>query len=161
MRLCLLKGCEKRFRPKYPWSRYCGDKCRREARRWSLWKSQKRYRATGIGRQQRRAQSCRHRERVRTRKPSKSTTEESARVIKAKIFSTVPATGLVVMSYSCEPGVRRCSDSVRGSVGGRWNASWSGNDVGGTAAGRSWLCPVFPRLFVHPDGSRIVNQSRS
>ena len=100
MRLCLLKGCEKRFRPKYPWSRYCGDECRREARQWSRWKAQKRYRATGIGKQQRRAQSCRHRERVRTRKPSKSATEEPARVIKAKIFSTVLATGRAVMSYS-------------------------------------------------------------
>jgi len=86
LRLCLLKGCERRFRPKHPWSRYCGDDCRSKARRWSRWKAQKRYRATGFGKQQRKAQSCRHRERVRTRKRSKSATNEPARVITVKFF---------------------------------------------------------------------------
>ena len=137
MRRCLLKGCERRFRPKHPWSRYCGDDCRSKARRWSRWKAQKRYRATGFGKQQRRAQSCRHRERVRTRKPSKSATDEPARVIKAKKYSTAPATGRAATSYSCEPAVRRCSDSARRNAGARWSASWSGNGAGGNAAGRS------------------------
>jgi len=156
LRQCLLKGCERRFRPKHPWSRYCGDDCRSKARRWSRWKAQNRYRATRLGKQQRRTQSCRYRERVRTKKPSKSATDEPARVIKAKKYSTAPATGPVAMSYSCESAVRRCSDSVRGSAGARWSASWSGNGAGGYAARRSWPCRAFPGSFVRPDGRRLV-----
>ena len=137
LRKCLLKGCEQRFRPKYPWSRYCGDECRRKARRWLQWKAQKRYRATGHGKQQRKAQSYRHRERVRSRKPLKSGTEEPARVIKAKIYLTAPVTGRVVMFYFCKPDVHRCSGSVQGDADALWNASWSGNGAGGTAASRN------------------------
>lgn len=161
LRKCLLKGCERRFRPKHPWTRYCGDDCRNKARRWSRWKAQQRYRATRHGKQQRRAQSCRHRERVRTRKPSKSTTEEPARVIKAKKYSTAPATGRVATSYFCEPAVRRCSDSVRGNAGARWSAYWSGNGAGGSVAGRNRPCQVFPGPFVRPEGRRPVNRSCS
>jgi len=137
LRKCLLKGCERRFRPKYPWSRYCGDECRRKARRWLQWKAQKRYRATGHGKQQRKAQSCRHRERVRTRKPLKSGAEEPARVIKAKKYSTALVTGQVVTFYSCEPDYHRCSGSVQWNADALWNASWSGNGAGGTAASRN------------------------
>ena len=136
-RWCLLKGCEQRFRPKRPWSLYCGDDCRNKAQRWSLWKAQKRYRATASGKQQRNAQSCRHRERVRTRKRSKSTTNKPARVITAKIISAVPATGRAATSCSCEPAVRRCSDSARRNAGARWSVSWSGNGVGGNASSRN------------------------
>jgi ribosomal protein L35 len=157
LRKCLLKGCERRFRPKYPRSRYCGEDCRRKARRWLQWKAQKRYRATGLGKQQRRAQSCRHRERVRTRKPSKSTTDEAARVIKAKNYSTAPAIVRAAMTYSCEPVVRQGSDSVRGSAGARWSASWSGNGAGENAIGRSWTCRAFPGPFAHRDGRRLTN----
>jgi len=137
LRKCLLKGCKRRFRPKYPWSRYCGDECRRKARRWLQWKAQKRYRATGQGKQQRKAQNCRHRERVRTRKPLKSGTEEPARVITAKKHSTAPATGRVVMFCSCEPDVHRYSGSVQGGADALWNAFWSGNGAGGPATGRN------------------------
>jgi len=156
VRRCLLKGCERKFRPKHPWSRYCGDDCRGKARRWSRWKAQQRYRATGLGKQQRRAQGCRHRERIRTRKPAKSATNETARVITAKKYSTAPVTGRVAMSYSCEPAARRCSDSARGSAGVRWSACWSGNGAGGNAAGRNWLCRAFPGPFARPDGRRLV-----
>jgi len=156
LRRCLLKGCERRFRPKHPWSRYCGDDCRSKARRWSRWKAQKRYRATGLGKQQRKAQSCHHRERVRTRKPSKSATNEPAREITAKNFSTALATGRVATTYSCEPAVRRCSDSAHRNAGARWSASWSGNGAGGNAARRSLPCRAFPGPFVRPDGRRLV-----
>ena len=137
LRKCLLKGCERRFRPKYPWSRYCGDECRCKARRWLQWKAQKRYRATEHGKQQRKAQSCRHRERVCTRKPLKSGTEEPARVIKAKKYSTALVTGQVVMFCSCEPDCHRCSGSVQGNAAALWNASWSGNGAGGTAVSQN------------------------
>ncbi len=86
LRRCLLKGCECRFRPKHPWSRYCGDACRSKARRWLRWKAQKRYRATGFGKQQRQAQSHRYRQRILTRNRSNSATRKPARVITAKFF---------------------------------------------------------------------------
>jgi hypothetical protein len=86
LRRCLLKGCECRYRPSRPWSRYCGDDCRQKARKWSRWKAQKKYRSTGPGKKQRKAQCRRYRERVRTRKRSKSATHERARVIRAKFF---------------------------------------------------------------------------
>ena len=152
-RWCLLKGCERRFRPKHPWSRYCGDDCRSKARRWSRWKAQKRYRATGSGKQQRKAQSCRYRQRVHTRKRSKSATNEPARVIRAKILLIAPATGRAATSYSCEPTVRRCSDSVQRNAGGRWNVSWSGKGVGGNVVRQSWTCRAFPGPFVRPVGT--------
>ena len=39
-RCCLLKGCEKRFRPRQASQRYCSAECRRAARKWSGWKAQ-------------------------------------------------------------------------------------------------------------------------
>jgi hypothetical protein len=161
LRRCLLKGCERQFRPKHPWSRYCGDDCRNKARRWLRWKAQQRYRATRQGKQQRRAQSCRHRERVRIRKPLKSAGDKPARVIKAKKYSTAPATGRVAMSYFCEPAVRRCSDSVRRIAGARWSASWSGSGAGGIAAGQSRTCRASPGRFVRPEGRRTGKQLRN
>ncbi len=66
-RRCLLKGCEKRFRPKHWWSLYCGESCQEQARRWSEWKAQQRYRSKAKGRSKRQAQSGRYRRRVKER----------------------------------------------------------------------------------------------
>jgi hypothetical protein len=66
-RICLLKGCEKWFSPRHPLSRYCSEACRQAARRWSLWQAARRYRASERGKELRRQQSCRYRERVRQR----------------------------------------------------------------------------------------------
>ena len=68
-RLCLLKGCEQRFRPRRARQRYCSEPCRKAARAWSRWKAQQSYRATAAGKQKRNGQSRRYRERVRSRKP--------------------------------------------------------------------------------------------
>lgn len=51
------------FRPNCARSCYCSDKCRGEARRWTLWKAQQRYRSTENGRAHRREQSRRRRQR--------------------------------------------------------------------------------------------------
>lgn len=67
-RRCLLKGCEGWFRPVFPLARYCSDACRQAACRWSRWQACRRYRATPAGRNVRRAQSRRYRQRVRERK---------------------------------------------------------------------------------------------
>jgi hypothetical protein len=67
-RRCLLKGCERRFCPSHPLSRYCSPSCQSAARRWSCWRAGRRYRQTDQGRQCRREQCRRYRQRVRCRK---------------------------------------------------------------------------------------------
>ena len=86
-RRCLLKGCERRFRPGQARQRYCSSHCREAAREWSRWKAQERYRATAVGREKRNGQSGRYRDRVRNRKrQEKEAVPEAARVITQKFF---------------------------------------------------------------------------
>ena len=86
-RLCLLKGCEQRFRPRQARQRYCSLECRAAARQWSQWKAQQRYRETTVGKQKRNGQSQRYRERVRSRKPSApEAVNDAARVITQEDF---------------------------------------------------------------------------
>lgn len=67
-RLCLLKGCEKRFSPRHPLSRYCSAECVHAARLWSRRLAGRRYRSSEGGKACRRRQSSRYRERVRQRR---------------------------------------------------------------------------------------------
>ena len=86
-RLCLLKGCEKRFHPRQACQRYCSQGCRDAARKWDRWKAQQRYRETAAGQQKRNGQSRRYRERVKSRKPPEAETiSEPARVITMEHF---------------------------------------------------------------------------
>ncbi len=87
-RRCLLKGCEQRFHPGQARQRYCSERCRKAARKWSRWKAQQRYRETAPGQQKRNGQSRRYRERVKNRKPQEpETVNDPARVItKEKFF---------------------------------------------------------------------------
>ena len=71
-RLCLLKGCERRFQPDHPFSRYCSPDCRTAARRWHRQQANARYRVSEQGKSRRRAQSCRYRERIRDRDEASS-----------------------------------------------------------------------------------------
>ncbi len=66
-RRCLLKGCERWFRPAHSGCRYCSAACRQAARRWRRWRAQQKYRASAQGRQQRRQQARRYRQRRRGR----------------------------------------------------------------------------------------------
>ena len=68
-RRCLLKGCERWFRPHRPQCRYCSDPCRQAARRWRRWQAQQKYRASPNGRQHRQEQARRYRQRAPTRPP--------------------------------------------------------------------------------------------
>ena len=87
MRRCLLKGCEQRFHPQQARQRYCSERCRRAARKWSRWKAQQAYRATVVGKQKRNGQSRHYRERVRSRKPPEpEAVSEPARVITTEHF---------------------------------------------------------------------------
>jgi hypothetical protein len=67
-RICLLKGCEKWFSPPHPLSRYCSRACGQAARLWSRRLAAQRYRASQQGKDHRREQSCRYRERLRKRR---------------------------------------------------------------------------------------------
>ncbi len=103
-RRCLLKGCERKFRPKHPWSRYCSEECRCRARRWSRWKAQKKYRSTGPGKKKRQEQSRRNRKQAGTRKRLKSAAHGPARVITAKFFRMpLRSAGLLCPVRSNEP----------------------------------------------------------
>jgi hypothetical protein len=83
----LLKGCEQRFHARQSRQRYCGEGCRKAARKWARWKAQQRYRATTIGKKKRNGQSQRYRERVKSRKPAESeAVSEAARVITREHF---------------------------------------------------------------------------
>jgi len=68
VRRCLLKDCERDFVPDDPLSRYCGEACSAEARRWSQREANRRYRASEGGRRCRREQACRYRQRLRERR---------------------------------------------------------------------------------------------
>ena len=86
-RLCLLKGCEQRFHPRNSCQRYCSPNCREEARKWSRWRAQQRYRATAAGQEKRNGQSRRYRERVRSRKSlAPEAVAKPARVITDNFF---------------------------------------------------------------------------
>jgi hypothetical protein len=63
----LLKGCERWFLPSHPQARYCSDGCRQAARRWRRWQASQRYRASTQGKERRRLQQRRYRQRCRER----------------------------------------------------------------------------------------------
>ena len=87
LRRCLLKGCERRYRPRSKRQRYCSPKCRQAARQWSRWKAQQKYRNTGGGKQKRNGQSRRYRERCKQRQRQETRgAGEPARVITKNFF---------------------------------------------------------------------------
>ncbi len=77
-RKCLLKGCEKWFRPDKAQERYCSDSCVDSARVWSVRKARREYRASERGKEKRREQSRRRRQR---QEESRSVSAVLARVI--------------------------------------------------------------------------------
>ena len=120
---CLLKGCERRFRPVHPLRRYCSEECREAARRWREWKARHRYRQSETGKQKRQAQSRRYRlrsKRSRAANPGPSKPREGHR--KKKYLATA-VTGLAAMRNSGGRGAHRCSDFVRILVGEPWSGS--------------------------------------
>ena len=85
-RRCLLKGCDRVYRPDHPLQRYCGEECRREAEIWRRWKAQQKYRATAQGKAKRKQQCERRRERRKARKPVFDAAAGGARVIPIRFF---------------------------------------------------------------------------
>jgi hypothetical protein len=85
-RLCLLKGCGRRFRPTRALARYCSADCAAEGRCWSLWKAQQRYRETKHGRRKRQVQSRRYRQRNPSHQNKRKCCSAEARVITPEFF---------------------------------------------------------------------------
>lgn len=69
-RICLLKGCGRRFRPEsdHALVRYCSVGCREAAAEWSQWKARQKYRAKPSTKLKRSAESMRSRERKKKMK---------------------------------------------------------------------------------------------
>jgi len=77
-RRCLLKGCERFFKPEYHQSRYCGAACQDAADRWRRWSANQTWRKTEGGRECRRQQSSRYRQRVRERRGAEQAATEGS-----------------------------------------------------------------------------------
>jgi hypothetical protein len=101
-RACLLKGCDRVFRPDHPLTRYCSDHCREGARKWREWKAQRQYRQTAGGKQVRRAQSRRYRRRRKRRNKDKT---GGARVIAREFFFVHLRSSWVLRRIPAQPAV--------------------------------------------------------
>jgi hypothetical protein len=66
-RRCLLKECECWFLPHRPQARYCSTACQGAAEYWRVWLANQVYKASDLGKERRREQSQRYRDRVRQR----------------------------------------------------------------------------------------------
>ena len=130
-RACLLKGCERRFRPVHALTRYCSAECREEARQWREWKARHRYRQSEAGKQKRRAQSRRYRLRSKRTRAANHGPRKSREGHRKKKYFAAPAIGLAAMRNSSEAAVLPCSDFVRTPVGAPWSGFWSEKGVGG------------------------------
>jgi len=117
VRACLLKGCERRFRPVHPLTRYCGEECREEARHWREWKAQHHYRQSDGGKDKRREQSRRYRERCKQAKAANHASRKSCEGHRKKKYLAAAAIGRAAMRNSSGVDVRPCSDFVRTPVG--------------------------------------------
>ena len=105
-RWCLLKGCASRYRPRQASQRYCSRRCREEARAWSRWKAQQRYRGTPAGQAKRRAQNRRYRERVRRRLAQvREGAEAAARVIPTDFFRSLLRPAGVLRGIRSQPEI--------------------------------------------------------
>jgi len=99
-RKCILKDCECWFQPKQPQERYCSDACRKEGERWRRWRASQGWRASERGKECRRCQSRRYRERQRQRREALQLTYSKAKGEReGQRAATIPGT------FSCgRPG---------------------------------------------------------
>ena len=130
-RRCLLKGCERWFRPRRASERYCSRECRQQARKWSRWKAQKKYRTTQAGREKRKGQSRRYRERVRNRSQAEpGESPPGARGSSLENFWITVATAPAATPDSRDSSDPPPSGSVRTRVGVPWSGSGSASGAG-------------------------------
>jgi len=130
-RICLLKGCERRFRPSQPLTRYCSDGCREHARRWREWKAQHRYRQSEGGKQKRQAQSRRYRIRRKRAEKANATNGKPREGHRKRNYFFSPAAARGAMRSSSGTGAHPCSAFAQPGVGGPWRGFGTGNGAGG------------------------------
>jgi hypothetical protein len=137
-RQCLLKGCEKSFRPRHAMTRYCSEDCRQKARQWSQWKSQQRWRQSENGRKKRIEQSARHRQRLRiagrASYPAENGVRGSSPSASSKNFLVIPVIVPAATKASNRTGGHHCSDSAVTPVGAHWNGCWNAKGDGSSVA---------------------------
>lgn len=133
-RICLLKGCERVFRPQHPLTRYCSEACRQRAHRWRAWKARRRYRQSAGCKQKRRAQSRRYRER---RKASNRKTQlaSSARVIPIKFFSVLLRPPWMLRPFPADPAIAAAALLFTGLSPGSGASFGAGAALARTAGG--------------------------
>ena len=134
-RRCLLKGCERRYRPRCVLQMYCSSRCREVAREWSVWKAQVRYRATAGGQAKRRVQSQRYRERVRRRKEEGlAAADVAARAISPDYFGAAcdrPGCYERFVPSRRSPLQRFCSKTCRRALERVWERERRWQNCGG------------------------------
>jgi hypothetical protein len=157
-RACLLKRCERRFRPLRPLTRYCSEECREEARHWREWKARHHYRQSEGGKQKRRAQSRRYRLRSKRARAANQGPGRAREGHRKKKYLAAPAIGLAATSNSSGVDVRRYSDFVRTPVGAPWSELWSANGVGGNGnrSSKGDLVTPSQRTIPPPSGAEMV-----
>jgi hypothetical protein len=157
-RACLLKGCERRFRPMHPLRRYCSEECREEARRWREWKARHHYRQSEGGKQKRRAQSRRYRLRSKRARAANQGPRRPREGHRKKKYFAAPAIGLAATRNSSGADARPCSDFVRTPVAERWSEFWSENGVGGNdhKNRNGDLRKGYPRTLPQPSPAEMV-----
>lgn len=100
---CLLKGCERSFRPQQPLARYCSAACREQARQWRAWKARRRYRQSANGKQKRQAQCRRYRERRKARTKNRSCEQREGHPY--KIFFVLLRSSRVLCGVPSHPAI--------------------------------------------------------
>ena len=141
-RRCLLKGCERLFWPRRPQARYCSEACCRSTRHWRCWQASQRYRASDSGRERRRDQARRYRQRLRERQIASADVDlpgEGQRQ-PAKIFRRGGANGRAAMNIS------RSSMNIRASDFAVWRAAW-----------RCVACWIVRRVIGRGTGACVVS----
>ena len=117
-RKCILKDCECWFQPKQPQERYCSDACRKEGERWRRWRASQGWRASERGKECRRCQSRRYRERQRQRREALQLTCLKAKgeregQAQQQILEPFRAADLAAMCYSTSRHEVPCRSIVR------------------------------------------------
>jgi hypothetical protein len=127
----LLKGCERRFRPVHPLTRYCSPECRAAARRWREWKARHRYRQSEAGKQKRQAQSRRYRMRRQQAGEAQPAPGKPGEGHRKKNYFVPPVIVRAAMRSWRVADARRCSDFAHGRVDEPWSGFGSANAAGG------------------------------
>jgi hypothetical protein len=159
-RVCLLKGCERIYRPQHPLTRYCSEACRERARRWREWKARRRYRQSAGCKEKRRAQSSRYRKR---RKDRKNHSVGSARVIPIKFFFVLLQPTRMLRLFPEDPPITVAAFLLNGLSPCSGASSWAGDALARTDRSSEQKGPAFPAMKTcryRPDILRSLRPSR-